>query len=118
MDGLYKRTLTFLLFGINLVNYVKITSKEDETLNNLGYYFLVIILFTIFIYIVVKKINSIKIIKPIQIFDAIFVFIIYSAVFYDLLTSDVINYENTILLYFTILCFILLTLSLAFELNG
>lgn len=118
MDGLYKRTLTLLLCGINIVNCVKITSHEGDAFNNSIYFIMIIILFSMLIYIIVKKINMIKIIKPKQIFDAIFYFIIFSYIFYDLITSDVINYESTILLYFTILCHILLSLSLVFELDG
>ena len=64
MFEIEKRRFTAILWGLSLVNYVKLTSQGNEGLTDIPYSVFVIILISIMIYLIIKKYQVIKFCKP------------------------------------------------------
>lgn len=109
-----KRRFTIILWGISLVNLVKLTSPENGGLTNVPYFFFIIILMSVMIYLLIKKYQVTRFCKP-----NIFVLIImgfYNYFFIKIFFEQNLDY-NFIMIAYSSLILLLFDLSLFVEIR-
>lgn len=114
MFDIYKRTLSILLWGISLVNIVKLTSNESYGMSDAAYFIFITILIITLIIIFIKKKNFLKSCKPNYV-GVIFIMILIYLIIKSIILQEVV--VNLSLLLFTICSMILLIISTFFELQ-
>jgi|GEM_PF-4827013 hypothetical protein len=110
----YRGLFTIILWGISLVNYVKLLSINGEGIPNNNYLIMIIALSITFAFLIKNKFTSIRNCKP-NISLLIFIFIcdyLYIKLFID---KD--YYNNNIIIFFSIFTLLLLNISVFFQIE-
>lgn len=114
MFDIYKRTLTMLLWGISLVNIVKLSGSESQGMSDKTYFIFIAILIIILIILFLKKRNYLKLCKPNDV-AVIFIMVLVYIMIKDIISGEVV--VNYLLLTFTLISMIMLIISTFFELQ-
>ena len=103
-----------LLWGISLVNIVKLTSSKSQEMGDLVYFILITILIIVLIILFLKKWSFLKPCRP-NIVAVIFILILVYIMVKDIISGEFI--VNYILLTFTFASMIMLIISTFYELQ-
>lgn len=114
MFDIYKRTFSMLLWGISLVNIVKLTSSKSQGMSDSVYFILITILILVLIILFLKKRTFLKPCRP-NIVAVISILILVYIMIKDIMIEKVI--VNYILLTFTLVSMIILIISTFYELQ-
>lgn len=114
MFDIYKRTLTMLLWGISLVNIVKLTSSKSQGMSDSVYFILITILILTLLILFLRKRAFLKPCRP-NFVAVIFILILVYIMIKDIISGKVI--VNYILLTFTLVSMIMLIISTFYELQ-
>ncbi len=114
MFDIYKRTISMILWGINLVNMVKLADSKNNNLSDLIYIVILITLFTLLSYFLFRNFIYIKKCKP-NYYGLGIIFLINILLLKFILDATFIF--NPIVFIFYIIGNILLIISLFLEIN-
>jgi len=108
-----KRRFTIILWGITLVNIVKLNSVENEGLTDIPYFIFITILMLLMAYLIIKKYQVTKFCKPNII--SLIVAVVSSYFFIKILFEQ--NDHNIIMIIYSFLTLLLFNLSLFVEIR-
>ena len=109
MTNILERRFTFILWGLSLVNTVKLVKTIPSNFNNVTYFSLTVLLLFTFFYVLKKNRYNIRLTKPDII--SLLIFLAYSYIF----VTEILHMNsevNLLLEIYSIIIIFLLDLSL------
>ena len=114
MFDIYKRTVSMILWGINLVNMVKLADSKEQIFSDFIYAIILFVLIFLLIYFIFKNYASLKRCRP-NYYALVIIFLLNFFLIKLVISATIIL--NPIIFIFYLIGNILLIVSLFFEIK-